>query len=236
MKGEILNVNIQNEEKRSVRFKSMLLAVCVIAIMLVSMVVPAFAAAPTQMGLSGDWCFKTSPTKPTTWTNVKISFSYVSNSIGASSEAVGFTFGFSGSYDFLSYVQSGGYEKHAYGWDGFTGSWNGWSPADARYIRFGSEVQYVPYAFYEWFIANAVRNTNSDSPGQTHLPPVPPVDLGKEVTGVLPTVLNWIQQTLNALFVEDGALSGLLLLVAVPVAITVVFLGARFIRRCIWGA
>lgn len=66
--------------------------------------------------------------------------------------------------------------------------------------------------------------------------PPPPPDLGQEVTGVLPTVLSWIQQTLNALFVEGGALQGLLLLVAVPVAITLLFLAARFIRNLIWGA
>ena len=66
--------------------------------------------------------------------------------------------------------------------------------------------------------------------------PPPPPDLGQEVTGVLPTVLSWIQQTLNALFVEGGALQGLLLLVAVPVAITLLLLGARFIRNLIWGA
>lgn len=72
--------------------------------------------------------------------------------------------------------------------------------------------------------------------GELFYSPPPPPDLGEDVTRTLPIVLSWIQQTLNALFVEGGALQGLLLLVAVPVAITLVFLGARFIRNLIWGA
>lgn len=62
----------------------------------------------------------------------------------------------------------------------------------------------------------------------------PPPDLKQEVTSGLAIVLDWVGATVSALF--SGELSGLLPLVAVPVAITILIVAIVVIKRSIWGA
>jgi len=85
-----------------------------------------------------------------------------------------------------------------------------------KIITFDS-AQEVSKNFYDWFTSNA-----------------DPVDITLPVTDTLPVVLGWVGSVVSSLF--SGELSGLLILVAIPVAIVIVFLGARLLRRLWWGA
>lgn len=82
---------------------------------------------------------------------------------------------------------------------------------------FGDTPQPVSKTFYDWLHANGHQMTFSDT-----------------TTAVLPIVLGWVGSVVSSLF--SGELSGLLILVAIPVAIVIVFLGARLLRRLWWGA
>lgn len=62
----------------------------------------------------------------------------------------------------------------------------------------------------------------------------PPPDLNENVTSGLTIVLDWVGATVSALF--SGELAGLLPLVAVPVAITLLLVAIIVIKRSIWGA
>ena len=54
-------------------------------------------------------------------------------------------------------------------------------------------------------------------------------------TGVT-TVISWVGEVVSALTSTDGALSALLPLLAIGVAVTAVMLGVKVIRSIIWGA
>jgi len=82
---------------------------------------------------------------------------------------------------------------------------------------FGDTPQPVSKTFYDWLHANGHQMTFSET-----------------TTVVFPTVLGWVGSVVGSLF--SGELSGLLILVAIPVAIVIVFLGARLLRRLWWGA
>lgn len=56
------------------------------------------------------------------------------------------------------------------------------------------------------------------------------------VTSGLTTVIDWIGSVISAITTEAGALSELLPLFAIGIAISVVFLGVRAIRSIVWGA
>lgn len=78
-------------------------------------------------------------------------------------------------------------------------------------------------------VASSFNIPSSD--GGQFFPPVP--DPTESVTAGLGYVLNWVGQTVSQLF--DGTLSGLLPLVAVPVAVTLLIVAIFFIKRTIWG-
>ena len=65
-------------------------------------------------------------------------------------------------------------------------------------------------------------------------PPPPPPDPLDSVGSGLTIVLDWVGATVSALF--SGELAGLLPLVAIPVAITILIVAIVFIKRSIWGA
>lgn len=56
------------------------------------------------------------------------------------------------------------------------------------------------------------------------------------VTSGLTTIIEWIGTVVTALVGESGALSELLPLLAIGVAISAFMLGMRAIRSVIWGA
>lgn len=56
------------------------------------------------------------------------------------------------------------------------------------------------------------------------------------VTSSLTTVISWVGSVVDALVKTDGALSALLPLLAVSVAVSALMLGIRAIRGFIWGA
>lgn len=56
------------------------------------------------------------------------------------------------------------------------------------------------------------------------------------VTSALTTVISWIGTVVNALVGETGALSDLLPLFAISVAISAFLLGMKAIRSVVWGA
>lgn len=56
------------------------------------------------------------------------------------------------------------------------------------------------------------------------------------VTSALTTVIQWIGTVVNALVGETGALSDLLPLLAVSVAISAFMLAMKAIRSVVWGA
>lgn len=56
------------------------------------------------------------------------------------------------------------------------------------------------------------------------------------VTEALTTVISWIGTVLNALVGEAGQLAELLPVLAVGIAISVVFLGVKAIKSFSWGA
>lgn len=56
------------------------------------------------------------------------------------------------------------------------------------------------------------------------------------VTDALTTVISWVGSVVSALVGTDGALSDLLPLLAVGVAISALMLGIKAIKSFIWGA
>lgn len=56
------------------------------------------------------------------------------------------------------------------------------------------------------------------------------------VTSALSTVIAWVGTVVNALVTSSGALSELLPLLAVGVAISALMLGIKAIKSFIWGA
>lgn len=84
-----------------------------------------------------------------------------------------------------------------------------------------SSVEFVKVSDYRW---NVVLPP----------PPPPPPDPMQPFNSGLIIVLDWVGATVSALF--SGSLSGLLPLVAVPVAITLLLVAFIVIRRIIWGA
>lgn len=65
-------------------------------------------------------------------------------------------------------------------------------------------------------------------------PPPPPPDPMESVGSGLTVVIDWVGATVSALF--SGELAGLLPLVAIPVAITILIVAIVVIKRSIWGA
>ena len=56
------------------------------------------------------------------------------------------------------------------------------------------------------------------------------------VTTALATVIEWVGSVVTALVTTDGALSALLPLLAVGVAVSALMLGVKAIKSFIWGA
>lgn len=56
------------------------------------------------------------------------------------------------------------------------------------------------------------------------------------VTTALGTVIEWVGTVVDALITTDGALTSLLPLLAVGVAISALMLGIKAIKSFIWGA
>lgn len=56
------------------------------------------------------------------------------------------------------------------------------------------------------------------------------------VTSGITTVIGWVGTVIDALLATDGALSALLPLFAIGVAISAIMLGVKVIRSFIWGA
>lgn len=56
------------------------------------------------------------------------------------------------------------------------------------------------------------------------------------VTSGITTVISWVGTVINALLTENGAMSELLPLFAIGVAISGILLAVRIIRSFIWGA
>lgn len=56
------------------------------------------------------------------------------------------------------------------------------------------------------------------------------------VTSALTVVIEWVGSVVTALTTTDGALSALLPLLAVGVAISALMLGIKAIKSFIWGA
>lgn len=56
------------------------------------------------------------------------------------------------------------------------------------------------------------------------------------VTSGLSTVITWVGSVVDALVTTDGALSALLPLLAIGVAVSALMLGVKAIRSFIWGA
>lgn len=56
------------------------------------------------------------------------------------------------------------------------------------------------------------------------------------VTSGLTTVISWVGSVVDALVSADGALSALLPLLAIGVAVSALMLGIKAIRSFIWGA
>lgn len=58
----------------------------------------------------------------------------------------------------------------------------------------------------------------------------------EKVTTGLTTVIGWVGEVVSALTATDGALSDLLPLLAIGVAVSALMLGIKAIRSFIWGA
>lgn len=56
------------------------------------------------------------------------------------------------------------------------------------------------------------------------------------VTNALTTVIDWVGTVVESLVTTDGALSELLPLLAIGVAISALMLGVKAIKSFIWGA
>lgn len=56
------------------------------------------------------------------------------------------------------------------------------------------------------------------------------------VTSALSQVITWIGSVITAITGSSGALNALLPLFAIGIAISVIFLGVKVIRKIVWGA
>lgn len=234
--------NIKKPKKRSLRFLSVLTVVLLLAFM----AVPAFAAenAVVQKEISGKWRFNDylapiSGLQESVNFTAMYSFEYQGTHSGTVS-CSGLSFIEGDGYAFLVRSMFNGlsdptdqtiaesflgvsfpfdnaiYKEYMNGDDyGFTFISQGF---DFQTIDFGTSPQYVSVDFYNWLIANAVPvNSFRDS-----------------VSSGLTVVIEWVGTVVSSLF--SGELSGLLPIVAIPVAVTLLVLAIYFIRRSIWGA
>lgn len=56
------------------------------------------------------------------------------------------------------------------------------------------------------------------------------------VTSGITTVIDWVKSVVDALVTTDGALSALLPLFAIGIAISAIMLGIKVVRGIVWGA
>lgn len=205
---------MENENKPS-RFGVRLSAVIVVVLLVVCMAVPAFAYEKTD--LVGEWVFPE-----------HLDFSLLQSS---DISVVGFlgyikcdVDGIETSFRGLFFRVGGTISARLEGATEINLYENGqWVNEDYRFInivRVSSTD--VPPLLYDIFFANAAP------------PPPPPPDPLDSVGSGLTVVLDWVGATVSALF--SGELAGLLPLVAVPVAVTLLLVAIIVIKRSIWGA
>lgn len=58
----------------------------------------------------------------------------------------------------------------------------------------------------------------------------------ESVTSGITTVISWVGSVITALTGENGALSSLLPLFAIGIAISAILLGVKIIKSVVWGA
>lgn len=203
---------MENEKKPSrlgVRLSAMMVAVFLV----VCMAVPAFAYSPED--IYGKWVFSEtldfSAFTGSGSTVVSLPVEFVCNVDGVDTTFYQLVFRYGGTVA----GRIGLYDNKE-----FILCYKGvWKNDEYRYI------DVVGYSFgngsdlaYELFFTNAS--------------PPPPDPLGSVGAGLI-VVLDWVGSVVSA--VVSGPMSGLLILLAVPVAITLLLVAFIVIRRIIWG-
>lgn len=204
-------------EKKSPRFGLRLSAIVVAVLLVICMAVPAFAygSLPDDVVAPGNW-----------YEDYFIIRATVNNKPGYRLYSL----------DGVSYIElrsnSDSYDYCFNGRDSFghyyystLPDWTYWSKSSSQswLISLSSPIEIVYCTMDVTFDGNKIRFTE----------PPPPDPLG-EVGSGLTVVLDWVGATVSALF--SGELSGLLPLVAIPVAITILIVAIVVIKRSIWGA
>lgn len=128
-----------------------------------------------------------------------------------------------------------------------TSSWSAYNDNDEMItgLRFALHDANPTSTKFYWIVQGGqVSRVNSSFPGLYSNVPIRSQgdleivfgapDFTGSVTSGLTIVLDWVGATVSALF--SGSLSGLLPLVAVPVAITLLLVAIIVIKRSIWGA
>lgn len=225
-------MNMNNQTETTKRKGSRVFALLTVLCLIVAMAVPALAAED-NCSISGKWLWndtisRISEQNESVYYSVKFSMEFLDgvryfDSIGQKYDSY-----YNASHgnvvlvllDFMTDGASNSGGKTYWYYNSITHE-VGWRDPFSLIINFGDEKQSVDEAFYTWFTSNAV-------------PIITPPDIGEVTTDTLPVVLGWIQSVITAIFV--GEMNGFLILAAVPVAIVIVFLGARLLRRLFWGA
>lgn len=201
-------------EKKSSRLGVRLSAVMVVVMLVVCMAVPAFAYAPED--IYGKWVFAEtlnfSAFSGSGRTVVDLPVTFICHVDGVDTTFYSLIFRNGGTVSGRIGQQNS---------DEFILCNKGvWVNDNYRYIDIvGPGIGEGQDLAYELFYLNASS---------------PPPDLKENVTSGLTVVLDWVGATVSALF--SGSLSGLLPLVAVPVAITLLLVAIIVIKRSFWGA
>lgn len=219
MKGEIL---MENEKKPS-RFGVRLSAIMVAVLLVVCMAVPVFAATvqpdeynnlPFALDIPDGYQYFVL-CKSSDGTSY---LAFVFNDLNAGCPYVElisnrYDLNFGTIFQWSKFTLSGGRESE----------WTATSDAAAFWVSF------EPSDFY----SNVTIYTAS---GNIFFEPTlpPPPDPLESVGSGLTVVIDWVGAAVSALF--SGELSGLLPLVAIPVAITILIVAIVVIKRSIWGA
>lgn len=215
--------NEKKPKKRSLR----LLSVLTVVLLLAFMAVPAFAAGNEDHTVSGVWRFNDVligqlPPTDSTYPYAAVYVNFQTDYLGTAVDCIGFMFeehqpdvarmDYLLTDEFASMMGSDNATVYIHS------AWNGVFGEGVKTIDFGSTPQPVSAEFYAWLLRNAVpANSFRDS-----------------VTSGLTVVIEWVGTVVSSLF--SGELSGLLPIVAIPVAVTLLVLAIYFIRRSIWGA
>lgn len=109
------------------------------------------------------------------------------------------------------------------------------SPDGVEYIYEIFEEYNSPSDFYTCLFISSSEGDYISADYVEFRPYAEPINLLDYIGNRISVAINWVKMTVSELISSEGQLHGLLPLIAVSVAITVVLIVSKIIRRIIWG-